>query len=232
MTAMFRNRRSIVLCLGTLLATAPAASAQRKPFKQPDAKPPAAKQPKVPGAKAPDAKAKEPAITDPLVKSVLEAYDLSSATPEDLVQAVKLLLDLKHPRAAKPYVAKLAGLMLDDEQWNRLGRKFGTAEFLRMALETELAPEGKAVSDKALEATRRFSRDPKRLAGLIDRLKSASARERVAATAELTYGGDAAVNALLAVLSDAGRSGEHAGAAAALVDLGSHSTEPLIGALE
>ncbi len=256
---MIRNRHVIILLgIGALLATAPTASAQKvkpkpkpkppevkpKPeVKPPVVKPPVVKPPEVkppevkpPEAKPPEgkgpAKAKEPAITDPLVKAVLETYDPATATPDELVQAVKLLLDLRHPRPAKPFVARLAGLMLDDEQWARLGRKFGTSEFVRMALQTELAPDGKAVSDKVLGATRRFARDPKRLAGLIDRLKSPSARERAAATTELTYGGDASVNALVAALADAGRVAEHANIRAALVDLGSHSIEPLIGALE
>ncbi len=227
---MIRNRHIASLCLATLLVASPAASAQNG--KQP--KPPDAKAPdgKVPNGKAPDAKPKEPPITDPLVKEVLESYNPENSTPDDLVQAVKLILDLRHPRAARPYVAKLAGLMLDDGQWARLGRKFGTAEFLRMALQTELQPQGKAVSDKVLAATTRYARDPKRLAGLIDRLRNPSARERAAATTELAYGGDASVNAMLSVLADAARAAEHANIRAALVDLGSHSTEPLIGALE
>ncbi len=219
-----------MLCLGVLFIAAPVANAQNG--KQPKA--PIGKAPngKVPDAKAPDAKAKEPPITDPLVKEVLESYSPDTSTPDELVQAVKLILDLRHPRAARPYVAKLAGLMLTDAQWTTLSRKYGPAEFLRMAMQTELQPDGRAVSDKVLAATERYARDPKRLAGLIDRLKSPSARERAAATAELAYGGEASVNALLAVLADAGRAAEHANIRAALVDLGSHSIEPLTAALE
>src|SRR5205823_10634217 len=98
---------------------------------------------------------------------------------------VMLLLDLKHPRVARPFVAKLVAAMLDDDQLNRLGRKFGTAEFVRLALQTELAPDGKAFADKVLGATRRVGRDAKRLASLVDRLKSPAAEERSAAVTEL-----------------------------------------------
>jgi CheY-like chemotaxis protein len=114
----------------------------------------------------------------------------------------------------------------------RLGRKFGTAEFLGLALEPALAPDGKALADKVLGATRRVLRDPMRLAGLVDRLKSPAAADRIAATAELSFSGDAAVNALLTVMADAGRAAEHANVRTALVDLGSHSVGPLTGALE
>src|SRR5438105_4718288 len=83
---------------------------------------------------------------------------------------------------------------------------------------TELAPDGKAFANKVLSATRRVGRDPKRLAGLVDRLKNPALEERNAATVELSYGGDAAVNALLAALADEGRASEHTNIRTALVD--------------
>ena len=99
---MIRKCLIVLFGIGLFLASASSVSAQKEKPKLPEVKPKAEVKPPVakPEAKPPEAKppepktpakAKEPEITDPLVKAVLEAYDPEKSTPEDLMQAVKLL---------------------------------------------------------------------------------------------------------------------------------------------
>jgi CheY-like chemotaxis protein len=183
-----------------------------------------------------DAKAEptkvEPVVKDPLVQTVLELVDPEKAPPDDLVYAVQTLVELGQPIIARRYVDKLAAAKLSDEELAALGRKYGTTTFIKMSVPPPLNPPARQFANRVLEATRKIHRSPKRLAELIEKLKSPSVQQRGAATAELAFGGDAAVNALLAVLTDTNRAAEHANVRAALAGLGSHSIEPLLGALE
>ena len=98
-----RNKRTplahlFAWLLAALLLAPLSASAQNDPPK---------KKPPIPGAKEKPAE-----ITDPLIIALLEATDPQTATPERMVQAVKLLMDLKQAVLAKPYVARLAAAKL------------------------------------------------------------------------------------------------------------------------
>jgi CheY-like chemotaxis protein len=88
------------------------------------------------------------------------------------------------------------------------------------------------LADAVLGAKIQQLQDPKRLAGLIQKLGDPSPEVRGLAIAGLQDAGSAAVGPLLAVLGDAQRAAAHAGARAALAAIGTSAHGPLVAAID
>ncbi|MBI1903333.1 MAG: hypothetical protein HYS13_19705, partial [Planctomycetia bacterium] len=185
-----------------------------------------AAQPPAPAAQQPPP---PPAITDPLVREVLAT---NPTAPEDLVVAIRTLINLKHAAVARPYAKALLDAPMDDEAMFKLVQKLGSSPLMQMAAARDVQPEGRDAARKILEGAERYATDPNRLAGLIEQLKDPAERVRERAIGQLRYGGAAAASALLGVLADAARAPEHRTAQQALVELESNATGPLLGALQ
>ena len=208
--------RSLILCAWLLFAGQ--AAWGQFGGGQPAANPAANQEPAAPPRK----------ITNPLVEALLET---KPGTPSELVRAINTLIDLKHAFVAKEYVNQLLAANLNEEQLASLAREFGTRTFLKLAVEKELQPEGKQLADAVLAAYSAQVRDPQRIAGLVEQLKSPSLGVRQQAVSELRKGGTASVVVLVGVLADPARAADHEAARAGLAALGNESIPPLLGAL-
>ena len=192
------------------------------------AQPPQPAQPAGANPLKPGEKPALPRIDNPSVRALLNT---NPTTPEELVQAIDLLIDLQHVPVAKQLLNQLLALNLEENKLAELGRKFGTATFLKLSLVPELNPEARQFADAVTNAAAQQARDPARLAGLVNNLKEGSPAERRRATIELRMAGPAGTEALLAVLLDPQRAAEHAQVRTALVGQGSAAIAPLLAIL-
>jgi CheY-like chemotaxis protein len=175
----------------------------------------------------PEAKVEQrnlPLSSDPAVKALL---DTNPTTPAELLNAIDVLIDLRALGDAYGLLKQLVKAKPNDEQWADLVQQFGSALFLRLAFIDDLQPEGREVSDAALQAADRRARDPARLTKLIEQLQDPSAAVRRGAMVRLVSGREAAIQALAAALVDPLRQAQHAAIRTALVQFGREATAPL-----
>ena len=183
-------------------------------------------------ARPADAQTSSP-LTRPADESIVRALLATNpSTPLELVRAARILVDLGHPARARPLITQLASKKLNDEVLAQLVEEIGSAVLLRLARVPELRPMAGQFCTVALEGAQRYARDPARLEGLVTRLKGASNYDHATIVAAFRPGGDAAVAALVAALADPARGDEHALIRAALVELGSVASAPLVAVLE
>jgi hypothetical protein len=162
--------------------------------------PPAAAQPGQPadtGDAAPESV--QPALeTNPAVRAALE---LPRKEPRDYVQAVLWLIDLGRPELARPILADLAKLNLNDGQRLAIVSEFGSQGMLHLARAKELAPQGAAFADACMAAANAANRNPQRIATLVEQLADPSAEARTIARNDLAATGQIGVNAALEALA-------------------------------
>jgi uncharacterized protein YjeT (DUF2065 family) len=168
-------------------------------------------------------------VDTPEVQAILETHP---RTPADWARAAKIMVDLERPDLAKGFLQQILRAGLDRTQLAALGEQYGTAMFLSMTRNKELAPEAKQLADAVLTATREYLEDPRRLAELIGQLQDPAGEVRARAVAGLRKARGAAVGVLVDVLADPGRAAEHPTVRAALATFGSEATRPLLGILE
>lgn len=136
--------------------------------------------------------------TNPAVRAALE---LPRKEPRDYVQAVLWLIDLGRPELAKPILAELAKLNLDDAQRAAIVSEFGSHGMLHLARAKELAPEGAAFADACMAAASAANSNPQRIAVLIKQLADPSAEARTIARNDLAATGQIGVTAALEALA-------------------------------
>ncbi len=197
------------------------------------AKPAAAKAPaeaKAPAARGPAA---APADLGPPEDPVVAALLASNPqTPSEIFHTAQLLLDASRPELAKRYLRKLLDAKLGDEQWVALVDEYHSSAFTDLAARAELRPENELLVQAALGAADRRLRDPARLAEEIKQLQDPSPDVRARAIAKLKHAHGAAVDALIQVLADPQRAGEHASVRTALAAMRGDAIDPLAEILE
>jgi CheY-like chemotaxis protein len=142
---------------------------------------------------APDA-ASDRVETDPAVRAALE---LPRTTPADHFQAILTLIELGRPELAKPILAELEKLQLNNAERAALVGQFGPAGMLQLARAKELAPAGAQLADSCMAAADAAAKDPRRLAALVQQLTNPSAEVRVIARNDLAALGQPGVTATL-----------------------------------
>lgn len=170
-----------------------------------------------------------PPIADP---AVLAIQATNPTSPSQLVRATGILIDLRHPEVAHPYVRQLVAANLAEADLAALGREFGSAAFLKIALEDALQPEGEQFAAAVRAALARYAVDPARLAAEIAKLADPSIDVRRRAVFQLRLGGTASVQALIAVLADPSRAAEHEAVRTALVAQGEAAFGPTLAMLQ
>jgi CheY-like chemotaxis protein len=179
------------------------------------------------------AQAQEPAAKPAPVVTDQVALDLlatNPTTPQRMMSVLTTLVDLREPKAVAGLLQKLIEANLDDEQLAKLQAEFGSAAFLKLALEPSLNPAANQFADKVLAAANKRAREPAHLAKLIEQLKNPSVDARIETIGQLQQGHEAAAEALLSVLADPTRSSEHANIRAALVALSADAVPGLAAA--
>jgi CheY-like chemotaxis protein len=172
-------------------------------------------------------------VTSPEVQETVRALlETNPSTPDELVRAVDILLNLGHPQDAQPLVKRLLDMQPDQATLAGLGRKFGTATFLKISLQPELRPEGLQLADAVRLAVEKESRDPQRLAQLVGDLTDPSAAVRRRAKAELRRGGSHSAAFLLTSLAGQADEDGRRVLRDAIVAQGEAAIGPLEAALE
>ena len=166
---------------------------------------------------------------DPDVQAVL---DTKPTTPSECVQAAKIFADTHRPELARQFLDRVLQAKLNPAQLAALGEEFGSALFIDLAGRKEIQPEGAKLCDAVLKAANQKSRDPKRIADLIAKLRDPADNVREQALAGLKDAREGAVGPLLAVLADPARSAEHRNARTAMAMLGAEAVKPLVAALD
>lgn len=174
--------------------------------------------PQPPGAAQPAApEAPLPEPTDPATRAILSA---DPKTPDELIRAIRALVDLDQAPYARPLLRKLQALNLDDAGYSRLVEKYGTALMFKLREHPQLQPEGEALGAAALEATNRRAQSPVRVSELIELLDDPSRQVRQRAIARLAEGGEHSAAALVVALGDPAREAAREGIQQALLALG------------
>jgi CheY-like chemotaxis protein len=214
------------------------------PFGEPAAPEPAVQKPPVAGeiekpgavpakdpAAAPAKKAEPPVDPSQYILPIRAVLESDPQTPVELMRAITVLVDLGEPDLARPYVSKLHAATLDDAALAELVRRVGSGPFLRIAAEKALDPEGREFGERAMNATGRQARDPKRLAELVDQLSDPSPERQRQALAELLGAHEFAVPPLVTALNDPAKRAMHPRAIDALTALAEDAVGPLLATL-
>ncbi len=152
---------------------------------------------------------------------------LDPTTPEQLLRAIDLLLDMGQPELARPYAARLAENTFEETEYAQLVENVGMATFLRLMLDQGVGAEGRQFARDALLATESYHRDPQRLSSLVDQAKSPIFEQRVAALRRLRDSGVPAIEALLQALQTAEADSERDALKAALLEMGEQAVPAL-----
>lgn len=137
--------------------------------------------------------------------AVVEAIQASEPTSaEELLRAIDQLIRLEQPAIAKPYLDQLTSLGLDQLELARLHQQFGTATFLRLARQVELAPLSGEFATGVFQAMQSVLRDPGRLQDWVAQLGADDKRVQYQAAEQLLRAGPYAVAPLLRGMVDAG----------------------------
>lgn len=134
---------------------------------------------------------------------VLAIRETNPSTPEQWLNALRIMVDIAQHEEALQYLGKLEAANLNDETAFELHRQVGTGLLLELSRIPELQPAGHAFSKRILEGATRFSRDPVRIDQLISQLDDSSIKTRTAALDELRTLDVHGINAVLARSSQA-----------------------------
>lgn len=140
------------------------------------------------------AAAQPPKVTSPLV--------IEPQTPEELFDAVVLMVDLARPEVAKLYLAKFMESDPPDELLLALREKHGPAVFLKLSNLEELQPLSIDLLKRNNDAFARFARDPARLDALLKDLVTGTTTQRITAQDQMRTAGVHVVPALISALGN------------------------------
>ena len=171
----------------------------------------------------------QPALRQPAV--VGSPLLKEPTTPEEIFAATILTADLARLDLALQYLEQFEATEPDDELLLKLRDKYGTGEFVKLALFKELQPNSKNLLEKLNAAARIQAADPAFVDALIKRL-STSETERNLATVELRNAGARVVPEIVRQMSLPEMVEQQDNLVIALVRMGPQVVPPLIGALD
>lgn len=151
-------------------------------------------------------------------------------TPEELLDAVLLMLKLGRVDLGKEYLSQFLEQNPADDVLLRLRDKHGTATFSQIAKVQGLQPEGPDLLQRLIDAVAKQANDPAYFNGLLRGLKG-SPRERDIALSEMRHLGSAAVPPLLDTLQSGEALLPEEEVIYIMTLLGRPVIKPLIGAL-
>ena len=144
-------------------------------------------------AAADGASAKPPADS-PLV--------IEPKTPEEIFEAIVLMVDLVRPDVAKLYLQKFMETEPTDELLLALREKYGPGVFLKLSNIKELQPLSIDLLNQNNAAFSRFARDPARLDALLKDLISGTGAQKTTAQFQMRTAGVHVVPALISALGN------------------------------
>lgn len=220
-----RLRTHLLLSLSLLIAISGGALAQ-DPFGTGST--PATPAPGTPGPAPPAAPGEFPGLDDPVVRTF---YESNPTTADDLMVAIKAMMDYDREDAAKIYVQRLLTSGLDRDALAAVKKKFGSAVLIQMSQSPDMQPEGAQLAKAVFDAEQAAAEDVTRLNDLVKQLSNPSLGIRSSALSELRIARAGALPPMFKALADDARAAEHPYIRAALSRLELDDAQPLIGAL-
>ncbi len=177
-----------------------------------------------------DAPPEEPApIADSAAVNAIR--ESNPATPEQLFDAIQMLIRLDRVDLAKEYLEQLTGLRLDDAALANLHKRFGTADMIRLSSTGALAPEGGELAAKILQAAKNRAQDPQRIVQQVERLGSDQREVQLRAAASLLRSGPFAVAPLVKAIASSDNERLLSNSRYVLQRLGHQTVDPLLALL-
>lgn len=152
-------------------------------------------------------------------------------TPEELFDAILLMVDISRNAVAKQYLKKLLADEPSDDLLLKLREQHGPAAFLRLANIPALLPEAKTLLDRNNAAYTKYANDPARLDQFLKDLVSGTPEQKTLARHQMETAGVAVVPALISALGDSKYSNAQTTFVEMLVRIGQPATSPLHAAL-
>ncbi|MDB5341433.1 MAG: hypothetical protein JWN70_7052 [Planctomycetaceae bacterium] len=143
---------------------------------------------------AADGAAKKPPADSPLV--------VEPKTPEEIFEAVVLMVDLVRPDVAKLYLQKFMETDPPDDLLLALREKYGPGVFLKLSNIKDLQPLSIELLNRNNAAFARFAQDPARLDALLKDLVSGTGAQKTAAQFQMQTAGVHVVPALISALGN------------------------------
>ena len=171
----------------------------------------------------------ERGITDPAVMVIMESQP---STPDKQLEAASLLANLGQPELAKLMLDRIIEAQLDEAALAALLDTIDSTRLLKLSRAEALQPEAGTLVDSIFTAADKLNRDHEHLVSLLPQLLASTAYEREQALVQLTKGREDSVKVLLHALATAETPEQRAAYTDALVNMGSISVAPLLGALE
>lgn len=166
-------------------------------------------------------------------RAVAVVVSLPAETPEQMLDRLMTLLDLRAPAHARQMFDRLVQAQLTDAQKAQLANRFGSGEILRLARQAQpLGEDAVQWAHSLIEAAASAARDPARLAEHVAALASDDAVVRAAAARNLLQAQTAGATYLIGVLADPQQAEVHPAVRAILLRMGPAALGPLLGVME
>ncbi len=166
---------------------------------------------------------------DPAVDTII---DSNPQTPAQVLRAVGRLADLDRIDLAKKYLQQLAAAKVDEAALAEAAWQIDPGTLLRIAENKDLQPEGRQLSDAALAAAAKLTRDPQHLQADVNRLADPSRTVRFEALKNVLAAHEDAVPALVIALADKNRAAIHPVVKQTLAQIGPQAVPPLVTAVQ
>ncbi len=176
----------------------------------------------------------QPAIETPaapLDPAVEAALALRTASPEQQLRSLLLLVNLGAAEHGTALALQLAEAELSEQQMVALADGLGAPALMRLAATESLAPEGRALAAVLLDAASRAARDPRRLDRLVAQLADSSPAMREAAMAQLAGVGMEGAIACLVAMADPQQAALEVPLRETLISMGRMVRAPVLGVL-
>lgn len=153
-------------------------------------------------------------------------------TPEELFQAIVLMVDIARPDVARLYLEQFMKSAADETLLLKLREEHGPAIFLRLSNIKELQPLSLRLLALNQTAYAKFAADPARIDTLIKNLTQGTAEQREYALHELETNGALVVPSLIKALGSPAYAKEHEILQFSLLRIGKPAVPALLGALQ
>ncbi|MDB5386140.1 MAG: hypothetical protein JWM11_1786 [Planctomycetaceae bacterium] len=178
-----------------------------------------------------DAAAEKAAAEGDETTSTKSPLVVEPKTPEDLFDAVLLMVDISRNAVAKRYLKKFLTDEPTDELLLKLREKYGPAAFLRLANIKELQPESQTLLVRNNAAFTKYANDPSRLDQFLKDLVSGTPEQQTLARHQMETSGVTVVPALISALGDSKYAKSQTTFVEMLVRIGQPAVAPLQAAL-
>jgi len=158
----------------------------------------------------------------------LAIVESNPESPSELMQTVKVTVDLARYDMARYYLTEILNKKLPAPELVKLHKRFGTPLFMRLARDKELQPQMVSLTRDILAASSKAARDPKIINNWISRLTHPDPDAQLEAKVNLQMVGGPAVIFMVRDLANPDKTDQHEALRNTLTSMEAHSTGPIM----